>query len=99
MATEPMSGLEILIRLKHPLYKVGRAGVAGTTNGGNVTIWLFDGQMGATFKDVKIGVVNGQQWTTDAEPKTFKGRGWKVNIAAEIDAEVQRVLDRMGVAL
>lgn len=99
MATEPMSALEVLLRLKHPLYKVGRAGVAGTASGSSVTIRLFDGQMGAVFSDVKIGVVNGQQWTTDTESKVFKGRGWKDNLTAEIDAEVQRVLDQMGVTL
>lgn len=99
MATEPMTSVEVLLRLKHPLYEAGRAGVAGKSRGSSVTIWLFDGRMGEVFSDVKIGVVNGQEWTTDTEYKMFKGRGWKGNLAAEIDAEVHRVLDRMGVTL
>ena len=99
MATEPMTLVEVLLRLKHPLYEAGRAGVAGKSSGSSVTIWLFDGRMGAVFSDVKIGVVNGQQWATDTESKVFRGRGWKGNLVAEIDAEVQRMLDRMGVTL
>lgn len=99
MATQAITPTEVMVRLHHQLHVVGRAGVAFTTRGPSVTIWLFDGQMGAKFQDIKVGVVRDQEWITDEECKTFRGRGWRANLCVEIDSEIQKIMDRTGVKL
>ena len=96
MSQPSMTPEDILSRLNHPRFKSGSAGIAFTTRGETITIWAFDGALGARWRDVKIGEVRGRTWTADDIYKTFTGRNWRANLCAEIDAAIMMAMERRG---
>lgn len=96
MSQPSMTPEDILSRLNHPRFKSGSAGIAFTTHGATITIWAFDGAMGAQWQDIKIGEVRGDMWTTDGIHKTFTGRDWRSRLCAEIDAAITMAMERRG---
>lgn len=96
MSQPSMTPEDILSRLNHPRFKSGSAGIAFTTHGATITIWAFDGAMGAQWQDIKIGEVRGDMWTTDDIHKTFTGRDWRSRLCAEIGAAITMAMERRG---
>jgi hypothetical protein len=92
-----MTPTEILSRLHHPLFAAGRAGVACTTHGTTITIWIFDGQMGARFRDIRVGDVNERRLTVGDSSTIYAGRGWQVRLCANLDAAITSAMQRQGV--
>ena len=96
MSQPSMTPEDILSSLNHPRFKSGSAGIAYTTRGATITIWAFDGAMGARWQDIKIGEVAGQWLTIGDTYRTFTGRNWKSRLCAEIDAAITTAMERRG---